>query len=67
MSKYFLTSKQYSINATPTLISFTFTEFKNSLKCLNISNNSWISCHRYVIFACLNEVKNDLIVTFGIK
>jgi len=58
----------FSTNETP-LISFTFDDLKNGLKCLNLPNSSWAYCctNSNIIFSRWREVKNDIIAAVGIK
>lgn len=51
------------------MISFTFDDLRNGLKCLNLPNSSWAYCctNSNIIFSRWIEIKNDIIVAIGIK
>jgi hypothetical protein len=62
-----IVNEPFSTNETP-LISFTFDDLRNGLKCLNLPNSSWAYCctNSNIIFLRWKEIKNDIIVAIGI-
>jgi len=63
-----IASEPFSTDETP-LISLTFDDLRNGLKCLNLPNSSWAYCCTplHLIFSRWKEIKNDIIVAVGIK